>query len=217
MRIKSLLGAWLAVAVVACSGGQTVVAPLPLSPTPIGPTQWMGMVRDDRGNPIPGATVTFWPPGDKLISNEAGQFSLAGYFERIYASKPGYENGIASDVNPTVTLQDIVKIPAGQSVRVTVRPDDSLGGPFGRYHVRQVHVFTGGDRIVQIHVVADDGGPVVGMVDYSVQPDCGDVCRTTLPTTFIMYGGTERLVLVHIPDTSTVSRTFTVVTEAEDP
>ena len=173
----------------------------------------MGTVRDARGNPIAGAAISFFPRTGEWFSDERGQFVLPGYIEVVYASKPGYESAISWAWDGVeMTLHDIIRIQPGQSVRMTVRPNDSLGGRGLSYRVRTIRVFSGGDRIVSIQVLADDNGSV----DYRVQDNCGDLCPRN-PPTFFIEGGGERQVHIQIPDNSTASRTFTVITSASDP
>ena len=213
MPIRFSAVACLALATIACDA-RLPVAPAP-STTPVAPATPMvpmGTIRDGHGNPVAGASVNFWPLPDALLTNEAGQFPLPqGYVETIHAWKSGYESSW-DDYRPDLTLHEIVRIPAGQSVRVTVRPDDSLGGS-APSRVRTIRVFSNGDRIVRIQVLADDNGPV----DYRVYgDDCGGKCPTN-PPMFFVEGGGERLVQLQIHRQSTTSRTFTVTTQAEDP
>jgi hypothetical protein len=173
------------------------------------------VVRDSSGRPIAGASITFWPALDERFSDQLGQFPLpvGHYVEAVYASKPGYENtGQYVGDRIELTLPDIIRITPGQSARVTVGPNDSMGGYGWRYRVRRIRVFSGGDRIVRIRVMADDNGPV----DYRVQDDCGDYCPQN-PPSFFLEGGGEREVSIQVPWQATNARTFTVVTSAEEP
>jgi hypothetical protein len=152
-RYRSYVGvvACLALATGACDA-RSPVAPVSRSVT--APPVPMGIIRDGEGTPIAGATVEFWPPGiSQLVTNDAGQFPLpSGYVETIQASKTGYEASwdfFKSDLK----LHAILRIAAGQSARVTIRPDDSLGGIGQLRRVRRIRVFSNGDRIVHIAVM----------------------------------------------------------------
>ena len=207
--------ACLALATGACDA-RSPVAPVTKSVT--APPVPMGIIHDGDGTPIAGATVEFWPPGiSQEVTNDAGQFPLPpGYIEIIQASKTGYEASwdfFKSDLK----LHAILRIAAGQSVRVTIRPDDSLGGIGGLRRVRKIRVFSNGDRIVHIAVMADDNGPVEYYVYGLSGEGCGGRPCPSNPATFFVDGGRERGVELQMDPQSTTSRTFTVVTQAEDP
>jgi hypothetical protein len=207
MPIRPFGVACLVLAMIACDA-RSPVAPIPQSTTPTAPAVPMGTIRDGQGNPIAGASVNFWPLLGELLTNAAGQFPLPQ--ETIHAWKAGYESSW-DDYRTDLTLHEILRIPAGQSVRVTIRPDDSLGGS-APSRVRTVRVFSNGDRIVHIQVLADDNGSV----DYMVYGDCSRACSPN-PSSFFVEGGGERLVQIQINRQATASRTFTVTTEAKDP
>jgi hypothetical protein len=215
MQIRSSVAACLAVGMIACDAGSHGGPYQPVAPVAPTSFQHFGIVHDSRGNPIAGADVSYWPEiGTKEFSDETGHFELPGYFEEVYASKPGYESAIADASNDIqLTLHEIIRIPAGQSARVTVGPGDSIGGPALRYRVRTIRVFSNGDRIVGLQLLADDNGPV----DYRLPQLCGDLCAPNSPTTFLIEGGGERKVDIVVPKESTVSRTFTLITSAQDP
>lgn len=206
--------ACLALATFACDA-RSPVAPVTQSVTPAAPVVPMGLIHDGEGHPVAGATVSFWFLPDLLLTtNDAGQFPLpvGQYVETIHASKAGYEHSwdfYKSDLK----LHAIIRIAAGQSLRVTIRPDDSLGG-IGPSRVRRIRVFSNGDRIVHIQVRADDNGPV----DYLMfGEECGFRTWCRNPSTFFVEGGGERAVELQMDEKSMTSRTFTVTTQAEDP
>ncbi len=102
-------------------------------------------------------------------------------------------------------------------MRVTIRPDDSLGGSGQLRRVRRIRVFSNGDRIVRVQVRADDSGPVEYIVfGVSGEGCAGRPCPPN-PSTFFVEGGGERAVELQMDLQSTTSRTFTVMTQAEDP
>ena len=215
-QIRVFVVASIAVATVGCNAATPVGPSQPLTSTTPNSLRDFGTVVDSRGNPIAGAAVSFWPEAvEKLVSNESGRFDLPpGYIEYVFASKPGYE-GAAAEWSRDVYLKlhDVIRIAAGQSARVTVGPRDSLGGPGLDYWVRSVRVFSNGDRRVGLQLVADDNGPG----DYRVPQVCGDLCQPNSPATIFIEGGGERVVQILLPVGTTASRTFTLVTTAEDP
>ena len=165
----------------------------------------MGNIRDGEGNPIAGATVAFWPPGvSQEVTNDAGRFPLPPeYVETIQASKAGYE-GSWDFFKPDLRLHAILRIAAGQSVRVTIRPDDSLGGIGQLRRVRKIRVFSNGDRIVHIEVAADDNGPVdCYACGVSGEGCAGRPCPPN-PSTFFVEGGGERGVELQMDAQSTI-------------
>ena len=211
MLMRTFVAVCLVLTSIACDA-RSPLAPLQQS-TP--PTLLPGLVVDSSGAPVAGASITFWPHLDEQSSSEAGQFPLPvkQYYEFIYASKVGYESFYDWAPASRLTLHNIVRITPGQSARVTIRPDDSLGSDL-RYRDRTIRVHSGGDRIVRLQVVADDSGPV----DYHVPELCNRFggCPQN-PAAFFLEGGGERQVRIQIPAQSTVGRTFTLNTWAEEP
>jgi hypothetical protein len=181
----------------------------------VAPTGRQGSVRDSSGAPVAGAEIRFWPENGRLLTNEAGLFPITGYVETIYASKPGYEPATAwDDLEVTLTLHDIIRIPVGQSARLTIGPRDSVGGIGLRSRVRTVRLIPSETTLTEIEVLADDNGPV----EFWLQDNCGDVCphRTQL-TTSTLQGGKEFQLFLAVPENTTLSRTFTVKTSAVKP
>jgi len=206
-------------ATTACDAGLPV-APVAQSVTPAAPVMSMGTIRDGQGNPVAGAAVSFWPAGiSQQLTDGAGQFPLpiGQYVETIHASKSGSYEGSWDFFKSVLRLHEILRIPAGQSVRVTIRPDDSLGGIGQLGRVRRIRVFSNGDRMVHIQVSADDNGPVDYWVFGVSGEDCGGRPCPPNPSTFFVEGGGERGVELLMDAQLTTSRTFTVMTQAKDP
>ena len=209
------VAACLALATVACDA-RSPVAPVTQSVTPA-PVVPMGNIRDGEGNPIREPPSPSGPRRQPRGDERRGAIPLPPEdVETIQASKAGYE-GSWDFFKPDLRLHAILRIAAGQSVRVTIRPDDSLGGIGQLRRVRKIRVFSNGDRIVHIEVAADDNGPV----DYYAYGVSGEGCAgrpcPPNPSTFFVEGGGERGVELQMDAQSTISRTFTVVTRAEDP
>src|SRR4030095_15851559 len=103
------------------------------------------------GAPVAGATVYAMPPGVPVLSDADGKFvaPAVGGMIWIYADKAGYESDSQETIAPTrdLTLRDILKIPVGGSVRVTVGQNDPwiyVWDPTAwaerNYRIRVVHV-----------------------------------------------------------------------------
>ena len=188
----------------------------PSTETPRGPTR-SGVVRDDRGLPIAGATVWAMPPGTRVLSDADGKFvvpSTEGMIW-IYASKAGYEPDAQQTLDSTrdLTLHDIVRIRVGESIRVTVRPSDenlwvidSSLREFD-YRIRVVRLVADTSSKVELRLVADDGGPS----EFWVRNGC---CALS-PGVLNMSAGTEVEIEIRISGwSSSVTRTFTLFTSA---
>lgn len=194
------------------------VAPAASPPTVSAPTapatrQITGVVRDDHGSPVAGAALTVYPGNHKLVSDAAGQFDVTVATSgngSVFATKPDYESTYRYfSTSPfDVVLHDIIRLPVGQSARITVRPDDSIGGWDEEYRYRVLRVASSESVRAEIHVIADDNQPA----DYWVQ---STTCCTSPSVAVVdIPGGTERQVEVRIPWNATASRTFTVITSS---
>jgi hypothetical protein len=125
-----------------------------------------GVVRDDRGRAVAGATVTSPQTASSVLTNEAGQFDLSFDQQRqgftVSASKIGYEPDSQSTSGPSrdLTLHEIIRIPVGESVRVTVGPNDTymedeyLDG----YRIRVVRVMAAEAMTVHFRLESDESG-----------------------------------------------------------
>jgi hypothetical protein len=213
---RGFVAATLALALIACNQ-RLPVAPTQSSGAANAPQllQPPNIVRDDRGSPIAGATVSFWPPADTVTTNEAGRFpSPGGYVEMAFASKPGYESDRKYFDGPAVemTLHDTIRVSVGQSARLTIGPFDAPGGgPPEPYRTRIVRVLSSSTVTAQIHVTDDANAPA----EYLIQDNCGDFCpiRSGL-STFRLEGGTEYQLRIRTPNAGG-DRTFTVAVLVE--
>jgi hypothetical protein len=213
---RAFVGATLALGLIACN-----------QRLPAGPAQSSGaanapqllqpsnIVRDDRGNPIAGATVAFWPPSDVVTTNEAGRFpSPGGYTEMAFAYKAGYESDRKYFDGPAVelTLHDVIRVAVGQSARLTLGPLDAPGGwPPEPYRTRIVHVVSPATVTAQIRVTDDANAPA----EYLIQDNCGDLCPTRSGlSTFRLEAGAEYQLRIRTPNANG-DRTFTVAVSVE--
>ena len=218
MQSRFLVVACLALAALACDR-QSPVGPVSQSTTTSAPAvvQWPNVVRDDRGNPIAGATISFWPAAGVVLSNEAGQFPLGpGYTEMVFASKAGYESDQkyvdASSVE--LKLHDIIRVSAGQSARLTIGPNDAPGGmPPEPYRTRVVRVVSNSTITVQIQLTADDNATA----EYWIANGCGDRCSIrSAPSALRMDGGVEYEIWIRTPNVFG-DRAFTVSVSQPEP
>ena len=176
-----------------------------------------GVVRDGRGNPVAGATVTAFQ-GGSAVSNAAGEFEIT--FLRtsgLQVTKPGYEptwgGGIHFQTghwNPV--LHEVIRIPVGGSVQMTVTPDDAIRSyrdDFfdGNYRARIVRIDVRARMRVQLQLAADDGGHAVLCIQNSA-------CYESFPVAIPADAGAEMVAeLMNGPYPKT-SRTFTLTTGA---
>lgn len=179
-----------------------------------------GVVRDERGVPIQGATVwthARWAP---VLSDAEGRFTApvtdgAGAWVWIFARKAGYEDD-SQEINVSardLTLPDIVTMPVGGSARVTVGPNAPwiyvfTGGSELNYRIRVVRVTAAKASTVDLRLVADDGVAT----DFWVRRGCCVVA----PGVMNMAAGSELEVEIRVPagPFEAVSRTFTFTAAA---
>ena len=164
---------FLASACVGCGSDNLSPAPAPsASAAPSSAAAITGVVRDDRGAPIAGATVWAAPGQVTVLSDANGKFSTPigsnpGRWVWVFASKPGYEPDAQqiSVRTSDLTLHDLITVAAGESVRVTVRPNDPNLWIIDKalrefdYRIRIVRLSAAVTSRVTVRLVADDGGP----------------------------------------------------------
>ena len=185
MHLKLYLGTGLAVSLLAC-GSEYPTAPIPPSstlsspaPTPQEPPPRLtGVVQDDRGAPIAGVVVHA-NLGTDDETDDQGRFEVttsapAGVYFGVQIRKTGYEYISTFLQGPTaiITLHDFIRLPAGESLRLTISPYDSVGPPGDvEYRFRSIRVVSQTPTGVELRVVADDGG-AVDWFCYAGPPGC---------------------------------------------
>ena len=215
MPVRSLAVVSLTFGMIAC-GEPSPAAPVTQStpPTTQTPTATRtGVVRDERGTPVAGATVWAMPPGVPVLSDADGRFvaPAVGGMIWIYASKAGYEPDSQETIAATrdLTLRDVIRIPVGGSVRVTVGPNDPWIYVWDQdawvernYRIRVVHIKADAHSRVELGLVADDGG----RGELSVR----NACCVVSPGVLDMAAGTDVEVEIRLDGWTTASRTFTL-------
>jgi hypothetical protein len=215
----------LTLALVACdsAGPVTPVPGSPLSTTPT-PFHVTGVVRDDRGNPIAGASVqgAIGPAGPTVLSDEAGKYDLGLFFRSTYirASKSGYDPDTQAESGTTcdLTLHDIITLPVGESVRITVGPKDPLGWNWldDPMRVRVIHVTAGVPTRTELRLVPeDDLSPTNSDVNLWL-PDGSPFSPPTSRVVALLPAGGEVAAQIQIADSGR-SRTFTLITSRLTP
>ena len=221
MPIRSLAVVSLAFGIIAC-GERSPVTPLPQSTplsVPQSTTSRSGVVRDERGAPVAGATVWAMPPGVRVLSDADGRFvaPAVGGMIWMYAEKAGYEPDSQETIAATrdLTLHDVLKMTVGESIRVTVGPNDPwiyVWDPGMRvelnYRIRVVHVTANVQSRVELRLAADDGRPG--------QLSVRNACCAVSPGVLDMAAGTEVEVEIRHDGWTTGSRTFTLSASRQD-
>jgi hypothetical protein len=141
------------------------------------------------------------------VTDDAGRFELAvGPFGSLYvtADKAGYESDAQYVYGPTrdLVLHDIIKIRVGESVKITVGPDDPIWGFDDEFRSRIVHVNPSGALPIHLDLVPDGGEP--GLLEVPGRACCH--------SRLIVPGGADVDVRILIPWDASTSRTFTLVT-----
>jgi hypothetical protein len=120
-------------------------------------------VLDDRGAPIAGVSVNA-PTGTADETDQNGLFHVTsnappGAYFGLTVYKPGYElqNLFVRGPTEVLTLHDIVRLPVGESIRVTVDSTESVD-PELTYHYRRIRVISSTPTGVELSVTAADGG-----------------------------------------------------------
>lgn len=203
----------LAVAVAACDQ-PSPASPIPGTPGGAPVRRLEGWVKDTTGAGVAGATIADTSTGVTTVSDSIGRFEisvLAGGGDTIAASKIGFESASAEvgfQPSFTLVLSPFIRIPVGQSARVTFGPnsasgDDDFGDEF-KYQV--IRVYSDDTVTADLRVVADDK---------SVFPwlDLLNVCCGS-PNPVTVSPGVDVLVRVRIGWDSRipVSRSVTVLT-----
>ena len=169
----------------------------------------------------------------QTLTDAAGRYRLTGGgysagIDYVWASAAGFEPDYRFISAAQTAVQDfrlypIERITAGQAVRVTVDPGDTLcvnnaqdsPGVGASYVCRTIRVLAPSDGMLTIEVVASDGGerPLVAVETTNATVCCNE--RLENPTSLQVNAGTEIRVSVELPWGSTASRSFVVNTSLE--
>jgi hypothetical protein len=218
MSIKLIAVVGVTIELAAC-GGESPTVPVASATTtssspfsPLAP-RLTGIVQDDRGAPVAAATVYAFL-GSTVQTDSQGRFYMpinapdrASFGLEVF--KDGYEaqpHLWVSGPTEIVTLHDIVRLPVGESIRLTIGPKESTD-PDLEYQYRTIRVVSNTSAQVELRVVAADGAPP----DWWVHE--GPCCPT--PSTVVKSMGTELPIGFKSP--FRVSRTYTLTTRKLDP
>jgi hypothetical protein len=212
MRSKLAVVFALALAAAACD---TPVTPTPGNPPPPSPPtpqverRVTGVVRDIQGQPIAGVLVRSWV--GTAFSGDDGRYDVSigsATVTSLTASKTGYESTdqYVSGGPKDLLLHEIVRISVGESIDVTVGPNDSIWETafFEEYRSRIVRILSDTDTRVDLHVVDASGSP-----GQMVVPP-GNCCVALSTVNFIR--GIDYLVRIVVPWAGPAERTFTLRT-----
>jgi hypothetical protein len=222
--------------------------PSPPSPPPSnGPRQPQafeisGVVRDDGGTPIPGATLTIllniYDVGPVAMTNASGSYQVdfsgvpgSNYYPEGDASgtresvaflqveAPGFERfarhvlGTTSQLVENVRLHRVRRISSGESLVLTIAPDDSVCATDswpGREQVCGiVRVLATGDGVMTIEAIPTDAG--LARPDLTVYGGDTGAPRAN-PTSLRVVAGTEYFLNVPVELSFAENRTFLVKT-----
>jgi hypothetical protein len=160
----------------------TPLAPSPPATTtalPTAPVQFahiFGVVVDDRHAPVSSANLTFYGlNGPVTITGDAGgafDVHVAPYAVGldVVLEKPGYERtahfiaaGVGAEVQHNLVLPAILKVPAGNSIRLSLNPDDPSCGFDDQFLCRTVRVSSPSNGTLKLEVVADRADARLGI------------------------------------------------------
>jgi hypothetical protein len=157
----------------ACDSAPTVPSPrLTLPPWPAPPPRIVrvaGRVTDERAIPIAGASISvFQEP--KAVSSADGFYELSGAFGSpygtgLFATREGYERNYqwvpaATEAVRNFRLRGVVRITAGEDLRVALDSDDTLYGSSEQYRARRVRVVAPRKGTLVIEGSSPTGHPV---------------------------------------------------------
>jgi hypothetical protein len=218
----------LSVAVSGCGAdmptrpSSSTVPPLP------GNAVLTGKVTDRAtGAPLPGAAVVFSQPHPAPIvrTDHSGIYSLTGLpapggGAMVWASADGYEDDLHyyHESSQDFRLHPIERIAAGESARVTVRPDDSLcwnnihEPGYGNDYVCRIVRIMPADGIMTLEALSISGGPRPELVVAVQARSRVIVERLGNPVSVDLAGGTEVVAFVEISAGWPVMQSFTLTT-----
>ena len=235
------------VLIIACDGRSpttpTPSTPVPTNPQPPSPPpqpairlEMNGMVTDEEGAPISGATVTALVDpytGPSVVTDGSGRYSIQFVSTRgANGGPPGTESAVAmalveaagyewymryvvaptEEVRENFRLLRIRRIAAGQSAAVTVTPEDRVcGGDWspGRETIcAAIRVVSPTDGILTVQALPSDGGPALASLEVFTSTSGG----TGNPVSIPVFAGTEYQAVLALPWGLTASRSFVVET-----
>jgi hypothetical protein len=153
-------------------------APTAPTPAPVPPAakRIVGRVLDTSDTPVPGASLTFntFRGPMTVMSDAAGSFDvtvdtwISGL--DVVMEKPGYERsgrwisvGAAGEVVHDLRLHRIVRVAAGDSLRLSIRPDDPTCGFDFEFLCRTVRITAASAGRLTAQVVPDRAGTQLGL------------------------------------------------------
>jgi hypothetical protein len=144
-------------------------------PTLPGPTRIAGLVRDTGNGTVPGATLTFNTFRGPVMAttDAAGSFAVTvepwvGGLD-VLSEKPGYERSNrwiavnAKEVAHDLRLHPIVRVAAGDSLGLSIRPDDPSCGLDLEFLCRTVRIQSPIAGRLRAEVVPDRAGAQIGL------------------------------------------------------
>ena len=232
---------------IACEGRgpttPTPSTPVPSNPQPPSPTpppairlEMTGMVTDEEGAPISGATVSAMVDpytGPFAVTDGSGRYSLQFVSTRgANAGPPGTESAVAmalveaagyefytryviaptEEVKENFRLLRVRRITAGQSATVTVTPEARVcGGDWspGRETIcAAIRIVSATNGILTVRALPSDGGSALASLTVSSSKGGGMGNPVSIP----VFGGTENEAILALPWGLTASRSFVVET-----
>jgi len=218
----------------ACGCSDSSTGPSPVAPPPLpGQEVLRGQVSDRATTaPLPGATVTFSQPhpSPSATADNSGRYSLTGLPAPgggafVWAAAAGYEDDLQyyRATSQDFRLYPVVRISAGSSTVVTVRPDDSLcwnnihePGWGGDYRCRIVRIAPA-PGVITVEAVPIGTEPRPALV---VAVRAGNRVLVELlgnPVSVPLTLGTEIVAFVEIAADSPTSQSFTLTTSVASP
>jgi hypothetical protein len=196
-----------------------------------------GVVTDDEGIPVPGATVTVWHDAfvesSVVVTDASGRYSVRFSSARgsnagppgtelsvgmALIDAPGYDWYARYIVTPTeqvvenFRLHRIHRITAGESAVVTVAPHDRVCGsdysPGRETICGVVHVVAPSDGTLTVEAVPAEGASAIARLEVFGSRGGGTGNPTSIPVT----AGTEYMAVLAVPWGLTASQSFVVKT-----
>ena len=180
------------------------------------------MVVDDRQVPVSSANLTFISPnGPVTITADAdGAYDVHVTPYRVpglevVLEKPGYERTthfiaveVGAEVRHNLVLPAILRVPAGNSIQLSLNPDDPSCGFDDEFLCRTVRVTSSSTGTLTLEVVADRADARLGIaLAFDAFPSLG-ATRLTREVT----AGSETAVNILMWWTTSQPESFTLIT-----